>query len=162
MPAFKDSSGQSWPVEIGILTARKIHQTTGVNCYKLLDPAVLTELENDPVRFTDLLWCICEKTATDRGLDFETFLVKIADTIDQAFDAVVDAVVDLLPEKKRPAARKVAQALTAAGERVQALAAAKLETIDPAALADELVRRLEKEIQATATTGAPSNDLSTD
>lgn len=145
MPSFKDTEQRSWDVRFSINQQRKTRSRCGVSVTRLLTEETLRELYADEDKMLDLLWSVVEDQATTRNLDADAFFSAMdADTLEAAFDAIFDAAIESLPQKKRPAAEKVLRILRRTGSNAIDQATTKIQDLDE----ETTVREISDQIAA--------------
>lgn len=120
MPAaFKDKQGRVWTLELNAPLIRRIHQTLGVNLVDLKsDPIV--QLETEAMKLVDVIWMIVAGEAQKLGVTEEEFGASCAggtgefndsgeeiSVIDNALEALADAVVNFSPSGRRSLMRSL-------------------------------------------------------
>lgn len=143
MASFKDKENRAWAVEINVAAIRSVKKETGVDLFRLTDAGLkgLGELLADPVAFVDVLYVLCRDQCEAKGLSDEQFGRAFSgDTIQQAADAFVDAVVDFFPDPKaRSHLREVLSKIRETDRLLKDHGQKMLEQIDPAKLAAEII-----------------------
>ena len=140
MTKFRDSKNREWSVVINTGTIKKVRQALEVD---LADPGQMTldRLSDDPVLLVDALWLVCEAQAGAIGVNADDFGQSlVGDSIDQAVAAMVGAVADFFPARKRLLLQRANAKTQEAMDRAQTLALEKLES-------PELQQRLDKAMQ---------------
>ena len=138
MPAFKDTNGHEWLVKLDGPKIREVRQACNVDL-GALDGSVFDRLDRDPVLLVDVLWVLCRGQAN--GItDVQFGEALVGDPIEAATKALVDAVTDFFPSRKRLLLRSLADKQAALVEKGTALALAKLN--DPT-LEDRLLAATE-------------------
>lgn len=153
MPAFRDNAGHDWQLAIDINVAREIRNRCGVNVLDIRGG--LPKLAEDPILLVDVLYVACEpqcKTAGISDADFGRRLV--GEAIDDAGDALVEALIEFFPEKKRRVLRQMKETSRALQQLMMDTAAKQL----PAAL--EQLRRSNSTAGASSP-GSPASSAST-
>jgi len=100
MRSFKDADGRDWDVEVTVGTIKRVRATLDLDLTEI-DSAIYKRLA-DPVLLADLLFVVCERQANDRDLSDEDFGRGLrGDPIDDATAALLDAVADFFPGRRR-------------------------------------------------------------
>lgn len=104
MAAFKDNLGRAWIVHLDAPTIKRVREDfdgldladrKGELARALIDPS-------DPLLPCDLLWYLCKKQAAEAGVSEEEFYTHVlGDAIEAGVDAVLEAVTDFTPPRKR-------------------------------------------------------------
>lgn len=117
MPTFKTGE-QEWLVRLDAPTIAEVRERVGVD---LADTTGQTfaKLQQDPVSLVNSLWVIVEKQALQRGVTDEQFGASlVGDPIEEATEALLNAIVDFFPRRKR----EILRAMLARQKRIQAKA----------------------------------------
>ena len=130
MAAFKDSNGRDWILRLNVGTIRAIRDKHKVNL-ATLDGTAYDQLEGDPELLVDVLWSLCAAQATVANVTEVQFgEAMIGDAIENATAAMLEAIGDFFPSRKRQMVQTLAQKTRAMRELGLQKAMAKLE--DPA------------------------------
>lgn len=109
MQSFKDGNGKEWIVSLDGPTIREVRKLVGIDL-AATDGSASERLYNDPVVLVDSLWVVCRKQAGTAGVTSEQFgAALVGDPIDDATKALIEAINDFFPKRRREAM----QALTA-------------------------------------------------
>lgn len=116
MSVFTDSGGQSWEIRFSTGLLTRIKNNLGVNLFTAFakPESLAGVLFDDPEAYAKILYGLCEKQATERGLSFEQFADLLdGETTEKTHRAFMEAYADFSPLSKTRAAMrgKVAQAL---------------------------------------------------
>lgn len=113
MRTFKDRRGNTWTIDINVLSIKKIRAHCNINLLDVLDinqgeDGLLARLADDPVLLADILYAICVPDK-EKDPDAEAaFMAAIAgDVVDQATWALLEDIADFFPKAKGAALRKV-------------------------------------------------------
>ena len=99
MASFKDATGKDWPVVITFRTAEELKEQVGVD---LLSDTELQRLFDNPVLLCNSLYVACQHHCEVAGIDDRQFgELLVGETIDRAFDAFCEALVDFFPNAAR-------------------------------------------------------------
>ena len=103
MPTFKDANGKEWIVALDGPTIREVRKAVGVDL-AATDGRAADQLYNDPVVLVDSLWIVCRSQANAAGITGEQFgRALVGDPIDSATDALIEAINDFFPKRRREA-----------------------------------------------------------
>ena len=107
MPFFVDNQNRTWQVRITTTEIKRLRETLGLNIVDGFDLRanekrdVLAELA-DPVMLVDVLYVICQPQCEAADISDEQFGESlIGDVIDEATTALLEALCDFFPNKKR-------------------------------------------------------------
>ena len=130
MSSFTDTQGRTWSIAINVNVARKLKAEAGYDVFGSPD-AVASVIDN-PEALVDALFVVCESQARERGVDGQAFAEGLAgDVIDKATAALMEAVVDFFPSRRRAAMRAVLRQTEAALTRALELATQAIESATP-------------------------------
>lgn len=128
MQSFKDAKGRDWQIEITVNVIKKVRATLDIDLTEV-DGAVYRRLD-DPVTLVDLLWLICEEEAQGRNLTDEDFgCGLVGDPIEDATNALLDAIADFFPGRKRSLIQAMLKNAATLQDKAAAMAMAKI--MDP-------------------------------
>lgn len=144
MSHFVDRENQTWDVSIGLMVARSLKQRLDLNVNSIFQEETLSSLADDIDQVMDIIWVCVERQAEQRQISFDVFFGKLmdSDTLEKAFDAFFDAVVEYLPEKKRPAAKKILETLRSVGNKTVDHALRMIDEIDVEQDSDKISRAI--------------------
>lgn len=146
MPTFKDTNGREWRIHLDAPTIREIRNTfDGLN---LIDAEgrCFAQLAGDPVTLVDVLWCLCRDQAQAAGVtDVQFGRALMGEAIEQATEALLNAILDFFPPRKRGALRAVYERTREIEARGTELALAKIQ--DPL-LTAKLIGAMEAQMDA--------------
>ena len=113
-----------------------------------LDGELVAKLASDPLLLGDVLYAVCKPQADKEDVTDEQFGEGLAgDSIAEATNALIEAIVAYLPEQKRRLMEKAAEKQRQIETR--GLAAVEKHLDDPN-LVDRVVQDLERNLQASA------------
>ncbi|TWU12857.1 hypothetical protein CA54_16830 [Symmachiella macrocystis] len=105
MSKFTDNAGREWVFTITVDDVRRVRKKLEVD---LLDVDVFPQLASDPILLADVLFVLCLPQADADGITDEDFGRGLGgDAIDEATEAVLDALVNFSRSAKRATLRKV-------------------------------------------------------
>lgn len=143
MQSFRTPDNAVWDIELTPLLARTLRSRADLSVYHLFDEGEISKLGDESIAL-DVIWTCIEFQANERKVSFDQFFGEIADseTIDQATEAFLRAVVEFLPEKKRIKVAPVVDAILSGVEKAQGAASKRLESLDPQAIEKAIVDKL--------------------
>ena len=161
MHSFTDNAARSWAIEINVAQVRKLRGgQLKLDLVGLVDNGAkgLAELMGDPIRFVDMLWFLCEGQAVERQVSDEEFGRSMAgDAIGHAADAFMEALIDFFPEAKaRENLRRMMDKARTLGNLIMEQSAKKIDSLDPALIAEKLTSSLTSAPESSASTQAHS------
>lgn len=140
MASFKDKFDRDWVLSLDAPAIRAVQQEfQGVN---LADPEgkVFEALAADPCLLVDVLWVLCREQSQAAGLTEPQFAkALVGDTIEAATDALLAAITDFFPRRKRD----LLTAVTAKNQKLRELATVEaLAKINNPALETQILESL--------------------
>jgi hypothetical protein len=138
---FTDGKDRKWSVEINTDIIKLLRKELNLDLAGS-DQSTMDLLSDDPVLLVDALWLICQKEAKERSVTAESFgAALVGDVIDSATQAMVEAVANFFPTRKRSLLLRANAKMRTVREKAEAIAMAKLD--DPA-----LEKQLEMAMEA--------------
>lgn len=147
MHSFHDSQGRKWSLSLSLAQAKKLKDTLGVD---LLDggPSI-NRLASDPYTVANVLYLLCESQAAAAGVTDEQFGEALAgDAIDDATEALLNALVDFFPKRQRGTLKMMLEKLTQANSQAVTLAEKKLSSEAMDQMIQRGMQQAEAEIDA--------------
>lgn len=139
MPAFKDTNGREWLVKID---APKIKDVRKELQFDLMADTAGQKLYEDNILLVDVLWVLCRTQANDLQLtDVQFGESLVGDPIDHATAAMLEALADFFPSRKRSLLRDLNSRQAAIMEKGTALARTRINNPE---LETTLLANLEK------------------
>lgn len=103
MPKFKDQYSREWNVAVNVAVIEHTRDVADVN---LADLDELAKLGTDPVLLSKVLYAVCDPES--KGVTPEEFAAGLAgDSLEDAGNALVEAIVDFFPSSRREQIRKL-------------------------------------------------------
>lgn len=131
MATFQDTAGRLWHVRITVATVRRVQDLLGVDLLQLAGGPLIARLSTDPSTLADVLYVVCKPQADAETISGEAFADQIAgDVIDRATEALLNAMVDFLPESRRRLLTKARDKFAEATAATMTQAEAMLDAID--------------------------------
>lgn len=129
MPTFTDTAGRAWTVELNIAAVKRVRSLTGTDLLEVLGGKLIDRLISDPVLLVDVLFAVLKPEADAKGVGDEDFGRGMAgDAIDQATQALLQAIVSFCPSPKdRAALGRVLEATNKALDRARDVVTARLD-----------------------------------
>lgn len=157
---FTDLRGRTWTIEINVALKKRLRTELGFDVADLFDPEgrSLVRLATDPEYLVDVLHCVLRGALEAKQIDAEAFAFALGgQPLEDAYQALVGAVIDFFPQSR---ARDVLRGIVAKGEAVKLRALdtidARVEALDPDALAAELIAKSSASPVSLARTWAPT------
>jgi len=112
---FKSSDGKTWLLHFTIGMVRRLRAEMGFDFADLQGGKALMEVGNDPEKYGQLLWVLCEKQADLAKISEEDFAESLdGDAVESSATALELAIVNFTRKSARSAVRNVMkQAATA-------------------------------------------------
>ena len=104
MQQFTDTAGDTWQLVVTFGDVQQVEKITGLNLPALLDDdmAVFVKLSGDYGKLIEVLAVLLEDQVDAKGLDANQFARRFGgDVLGEAFEALVQAVIDFFPNEKR-------------------------------------------------------------
>lgn len=99
MPAFKDTNGREWILKLDAPKIRAVRQELSVDLAGI-DGKAFHQLADDEVLLVDALWILCREQANGTTSD-QFGAALVGDPIEAATDALLAAILDFFPNRKR-------------------------------------------------------------
>jgi len=153
MKTFTDNAGRTWTVSITVDAIRRVRSLCDVDLMDVLgDGALLDRLIADPVLLCDVLFAVCKDQADTQNVSDTDFGRAMAgDAVEQATSALLEALADFFPGRKREVLHKVIRKLNRYTDQAAELAATRLD--DPA-LDAEIQRTIEEAFRPGDSSGS--------
>lgn len=143
---FKDANSREWQVKLDAPKISEVRKECGIDL-AALDGNTFDRLNNDPVVLVNVLWVLVRgQNSGTTDVQFGESLV--GDPIDSATEALLSAITDFFPSRKRSLLRSLTDKQTAVSQKAMELAMAKIN--DPALEANLLAameERLTKDLE---------------
>jgi len=141
MAKFVDADGRPWSVRETVGAIKDVRDEIDVDLADIRGET-LDRIAEDPVLLVDVLWLLCQEQAKGKEVSAKQFGESlVGDAIDAAAAALVEAICDFFPSRRRTLLRKVTEKTAEVREKADRLAMAKIA--DP-----ELERKLTEAMQA--------------
>lgn len=126
MPVFKDANNREWVVKLDAPTIKEVRDTfDGLDLIDGKGESYL-RLAADPILLIDVLWVICRKQANGNITDEQFGQSLVGDPIEQATEALLKAILDFFPSRKRQAIQALVTTHQAVTDRGMEMALAKI------------------------------------
>lgn len=139
MRSFTDTEGREWQLNITVLTVKRVKEETGVLLTGIFADGckLMGELSVDVVKLVEVLRCVCESQAVERGVDADQFAESLArDALGNAGMALMRSVADFFPNQdQRDGLNEIIDKLETAGLAMAKEAKGKVQRIDANLLA---------------------------
>ena len=158
MAVFRDAKGRDWTVTVDTTTVKPVREALQVD---LLDTTgrTLERLADDPSLLVDVLWVLCRDEAKERGVsDVQFGQALVGDSIDAATNALMEAVTDFFPSRKRDVLRRASAMAERVRQKGTELAMSKIENPD---LEAKLLATMEAEMDEKLRTLLSRFDVAT-
>jgi len=152
MAKFRDAEGRDWPLFLTTDLIKEVRRLHDINLADL-DGQMYTRLADDPVPLVAILWILCEEDAKRREVTPKEFgKALVGDAIESAVDALVEAITDFFPTRRRSLLRAAHAKTKTARENAYDLAMSRLN--DPtmeARFNEAMAARMDADIQEALT-----------
>lgn len=145
--SWRDNNGREWAIILDVNAIKRVRVLLGVDLLNLVSAGadLLGRLDSDPVFLCDVAYAVCKPDADRAGVTDEMFGSAFPpDGTEQVFSAIVEAIICFFPMAKRPAIRAVVEKRLRLRDRLIDLAAAKIETVNVEAIAEEAMRLIDQ------------------
>ena len=166
MSSFKDANSRQWVLEITIGGVRRVKQIAGLDLLDLEQGRVLNQLANDVVLLVDVLWILCEDQGQQHGINDEQFGRAFrGDVIEDATEALFEALVDFFPPQRQILLKKVMETAKAMGQKERALIETYLSTDAIEQMMETELEKLKQKLESltagNSSTSSPGSAEST-
>lgn len=129
MLSFKDKAGRQWSLALTVGTVKRVESMTGVNL-GACDQRMFEALATDWCKLVDVVCAVVRPQLEEGGMSDEDFAEALGgDELQSAIDALLAALVDFFPPKKRPVLQKAIDKMNAMQDQILARATARLENL---------------------------------
>ncbi|WP_254512354.1 hypothetical protein [Anatilimnocola floriformis] len=126
MPSFKDNAGREWLVNLDTNKVSVIRRECNFDPIAM-DAAGFQRLSDDMCLLVDVLYVACRPQADEQKITAEQFgRALVGDVIEPATVALLAAIADIFPKRKREVVLSVVKKITDANERGMTNALEKL------------------------------------
>lgn len=143
MKTFRDNANRDWTVDINVAALKRVRDQLGINLLDVLenDCRLLVELYDDPIKFVDVLYCLCQPQAAAQGVSDEQFGAAMAgDVLAYGLDSFMESLCDFFRSpKQRSTIREVMATMSQIADRLLDHAAATVAALDVDSLANQLI-----------------------
>lgn len=163
MSKFKDTEGREWSIALDAPTIREVREACDFDLVSD-DGKLYERLSEDPVKLIEVLWTLCKgQHASVEYIPFAKSMV--GDAIEHATDALLEAVANFFPARKRSLLLSLAKKQRAAETAGMELAAKRLDdpnllTSAVATMESRMDEALKPLIGATGATKSAANSES--
>jgi len=173
MAKFTDNAGREWSLTINVAALKRVRMLAEVDLADILATTLLQRLAGDPVLLAEVLYAVCQPQAERQGISPESFGEElVGDVIDAATTALLEALADFFPSRRRAALRKALAKVKSLEETALTAAERTLDSdVMDRVLAEELApERIEAELKdalsgrrtsGTSSTAAPGSSAAT-
>lgn len=144
---FTDAAGRDWSLALSIGAAKRVKEHPQTNLDLLDDPKALDTLLRNSYLLANVLWLLCEdqaKTANVADKDFGEGLA--GDAIEQATNALLEAMVDFFPSSRRDPLRQALATMKEAQAKANKMIQGKLTSPAMASLMDRELRTMSDDL----------------
>jgi len=153
---FTDSQNVTWSLTLDASTVREIQSQTTINLTDLKsDP--FEKMSLDPILLADVIWMICEKQSTAKGVTADEFYRRLAECIDDAVVALEAAVINFFPASKRSFLQSLRSKNAEMTERATAKAMEEL-TASQTQIESAMTRQMQRELRRVLETIDSASD----
>ncbi len=140
---FIDQDNRPWEIEINVVTVGRIRSGLKINLLELIVPDNgLAERLSDPCAIVDVLYLLCKEQADAAGVsDIEFGKSMTPDAIEDAWDAVMQGVVNFSPRGMRSANQKILDKAKAFREKAATQIKSAIDSSDFDAMLDSAMTK---------------------
>ena len=140
MQTFTDTQGRVWTLHITVDTIKRVRALTGTDLLAVAGGDLLERLSTDPILLADVIYACMQPEADAKQVSDVDFGRALAgDVIGAATTALLQDIVDFFPAPKRALLAKALGKLGEVQTAALAAASARLEAVDAAAVAREVL-----------------------
>ncbi|MEX0654868.1 MAG: hypothetical protein WD151_12160 [Phycisphaeraceae bacterium] len=157
MNSFTDSQGRTWTLTVTVDAIKRVRRLTEIDLLEAVSGRLLERLAGDPVVLCDVLYALCRPEAESKQVTDEDFGRAMAgDAIEQATAALLEALADFFPSRKR-------QLLKQAGAKLSELEAKVLDHAEAQLSSGAIDAELDRMLKASGDSpgSAPGSSDST-
>lgn len=145
---FTDAAGDDWFVSLNVATNRRIREELDVDLLNLSDETLYARLLVEPELLVDVLQVALEKQAEKRELDAYGFAERLAgDVLEAAALALLEAIADFFPSRRRQLLEKAIQKSRALMDRQMDHAQTLLDGPEMEQLAEAELQRTQQDLR---------------
>lgn len=157
MKPFTDNQRHAWNLTIDVPTIRRVREELEIDLGNL-DGQLLQRIGEDPVLLVDLLWVLVRPQAEALKVTDEEFGRGLAgEAIAQATDALLGAVLEFLPSRKRKLLDEALKKLRALEELTTAKG---VEVLESDAIDRRVLDKIDRDVGAVLDRIAPTRHAS--
>ena len=154
MHSFVDNVSRTWAIDLNVTCLKRVRALCEVDLMAVVDGRLLERLVTDPILLCDVLYAVCKDQADERDVTDEQFGRAMAgDVIDLATKALLEALVDFFPQRKRGVLARAVAKLRQFEARALAVAESRFDN-------PKLDELMEKALQEAGDSFMTSQDLS--
>ena len=155
MAKFVDTKNRIWIVEISNTTLRRVKTLTDVRLMDAVDGELIPQLSQDFLLLGEVLYAVCKPQADKESIDQDEFESGLSgDTFTEARDALVEALLEFLPEDQRRLLSKAVEHQREVTARGMAMIHKRLD--DPK-LVDQMVADMEANLAVPDLSGSSTD-----
>lgn len=110
MPSFKDANQQEWLLSLDAPTIKAVRSECDGLDLADVEGRSFAKMQNDPCLLVDVLWIMCRKQASDKGISDEQFgRALVGDSLESATTAMLESIADFFPSQRREILRAVVE-----------------------------------------------------
>jgi hypothetical protein len=101
MKKLCDMQGREWSYSLNILSMKRIKDLVGIDLLNAAETAQRV-IFDDPYTFGQILYCLCQRQAEERGVSQDQFLEGLAgECLDAALTGFVEEWRDFFPQSRK-------------------------------------------------------------
>lgn len=127
---FTDNTNRQWILEINVPLRRQVLIDTKFDLFAVVEPEQLARLE-DPELLVEVLYSLCAEQADKNGVTPAQFgRSLVGDAIDSASEALMEAIADFFPRRRRTLMRAALAKGTALADQMLSQTLDKIDQLE--------------------------------
>lgn len=147
MAQFKEPGNDAdpWPVVLDITTAKRVKRLTG---YWLLDLDDLKKVTAETEALVDVLFAVCQPTASERGINDEAFGQMLTTCYGEAVDAFFEELGFFCRKMRQEALATLAEKTKSYQTELDQAAAAQLKSPETTAALERIITTAQEKVKS--------------
>lgn len=135
--SFRDSTGREFHCTLNTAAVAEIQRSLSIDIRSVIDGTIdIDDRLSGGAKLIGMLWIASETSATEQGVTPDDFGESLGgDSLDDAVDALLQAIVSFLPRSQRPALQAVLAKGASVRDEVMSQVIRQVDRADVAAIA---------------------------